>query len=168
MIFITVGTQLPFDRLMEYFAEWYERSEYKGKVIAQVGENSKFQNSKFEIVESLTSDQYYRWFTQADGIVSHAGMGSILSCLEYGKRGVFLPRKYALAEHRNDHQLDTANAFKEEYATLTFCSDKLAFFDAMDSLMENVGTEVLLAEPQVQSELGQNIAKYLGLKGKLS
>jgi UDP-N-acetylglucosamine transferase subunit ALG13 len=43
--------------------------------------------------------------------VAHAGMGSILTALEIGKPLVIMPRRAALGEHRNDHQLATAQRF---------------------------------------------------------
>ena len=49
----------------------------------------------------------------ADAIVAHAGMGTILSALELGKPLLVMPRVAALGEHRNDHQLATAKRFAE-------------------------------------------------------
>ena len=44
-------------------------------------------------------------------IVAHAGMGTILTALELGKPLLIMPRRAALGEHRNDHQLATAERF---------------------------------------------------------
>jgi len=167
MIFITVGTQLPFDRLLEYFEEWRTDVGYSGKVVAQIGEDSHFNSPSIEIFKTLSSEQYYHWFCQAEGIVSHTGMGSILSCLDHDKRGVFLPRQYALGEHRNDHQLDTAQAFSGKYPTLEFCADKAAFFSALNKLIDRRDPQVALVDQESSSELGDNIATYLGIKGAL-
>lgn len=167
MIFITVGTQLPFDRLLEYFEEWRTDVGYSGKVVAQIGEDSHFSSPSIEIFKTLSSEQYYHWFCQAEGIVSHTGMGSILSCLDHDKRGVFLPRQYALGEHRNDHQLDTAQAFSGKYPTLEFCADKAAFFSALNKLIDRRDPQVALVDQESSSELGDNIATYLGIKGAL-
>lgn len=41
-------------------------------------------------------------------MVAHAGIGTILSAKRLGKPLVILPRRHALGEHRNDHQLATA------------------------------------------------------------
>lgn len=168
MIFITVGTQLPFDRLLETFAEWRDTSSYTGEVVAQVGEGSQFTHPDMTIFKTLSSDEYYYWFCQAQGIVSHAGMGSILSCLDHGKRGVFLPRQYVLAEHRNDHQLDTAKAFTGQYPTLAFCSDKQAFFNALDELIKPDAKFQPLGQQRQNNALGHHIAEHLGLKGRKS
>lgn len=166
MIFITVGTQLPFDRLLETFVEWFDISGYAGEVVAQVGEESQFTHPDMKVFKTLSSDEYYQWFCQAQGVVSHAGMGGILSCLDHGKRGVFLPRQYALAEHRNDHQLDTAKAFAGQYPTLAFCLDKQAFFSALDALVSS-NTARQTPGPQSQNHaLGQHIVEHLGLKSR--
>jgi UDP-N-acetylglucosamine transferase subunit ALG13 len=50
----------------------------------------------------------------ADAIVAHAGMGTILTALELGTPIVVMPRRAALGEHRNDHQLATARRFAEQ------------------------------------------------------
>ena len=47
----------------------------------------------------------------ADAVVAHAGIGTILGALELGKPTVVMPRRAALGEHRNDHQLATARRF---------------------------------------------------------
>ncbi|MFC7367399.1 glycosyltransferase [Vreelandella zhaodongensis] len=167
MIFITVGTQLPFDRLLEYFDEWRNQVGYAGKVVAQVGEGSQFSSPTIEMFETLSSEEYYQWFCQADGVVSHAGMGSILSCLDHRKRGVFLPRQHALGEHRNDHQRDTAEAFEGKYPSLVFCTEKEAFFNALTSLVDASQSPVDSTSVETNNELGSNIATYLGLKGAL-
>ena len=46
-------------------------------------------------------------------IVAHAGMGTILTALEIGKPLLVMPRRAALGEHRNDHQLATARRFAD-------------------------------------------------------
>ena len=46
-------------------------------------------------------------------IISHAGMGTIFSALQKDKPIIVFPRVVALGEHRNEHQVATANKFKE-------------------------------------------------------
>ena len=47
-------------------------------------------------------------------MISHAGMGSIITALELGKRIIVMPRRANLGEHRNDHQLATAKRLSEQ------------------------------------------------------
>lgn len=108
MIFVTVGTQLPFDRLIDTVDNWCSQSSVK--VFAQIGPSSKsYQNVTHKpFLEPIEFDQY---FNDADLIIAHAGMGSILTALTYGKPLIIMPRKASLGEHRNDHQIGTARQF---------------------------------------------------------
>jgi len=49
----------------------------------------------------------------ADAVVSHAGMGTILTSLELAKSLLVMPRRADLGEHRSDHQLRTAERFAD-------------------------------------------------------
>jgi UDP-N-acetylglucosamine transferase subunit ALG13 len=57
---------------------------------------------------SLAPADYARAVAACDLVVAHAGMGSVITAGEHGKPVVLLPRRAALGEHNNDHQLDTA------------------------------------------------------------
>jgi UDP-N-acetylglucosamine transferase subunit ALG13 len=106
MIFATVGTQLPFDRLLSALDNW-AASHPEVSVKAQTGRtDQKFAH--MECAESLGQTDFTTAFETARVIVAHAGMGSILSASELGKPILLMPRRAAMGEHRNDHQLDTA------------------------------------------------------------
>lgn len=49
-----------------------------------------------------------RLFETCRVVVSHAGMGSVITARRLGKPIVVVPRRSALLEHRNDHQVATA------------------------------------------------------------
>ncbi|HUQ96914.1 MAG TPA: glycosyltransferase, partial [Chitinophagaceae bacterium] len=53
------------------------------------------------------------YFNKASLIVSHAGMGNIISALEREKPILVLPRLAQYGEHRNDHQMATAKVFEK-------------------------------------------------------
>lgn len=110
MIFLTVGTQLPFDRLVTIVDEWASSSGVS--VFAQVGPTKKVFNN-IEWRDFIDPDEFDKYFESASLVVAHAGMGSILSALSYGKPIVVFPRVAAFGEHRNDHQLATARRFAE-------------------------------------------------------
>ena len=53
-------------------------------------------------------------------MISHAGMGSIISARDVQIPIIIFPRLAAMGEHRNDHQLDTVKQFANRpgiYAT---------------------------------------------------
>lgn len=109
MIFVTVGEQLPFDRLIRTMDEW---AAFSGKeVFAQTG-LSKWRPTCIPYKEFLEPHEYKKRFREASLIVAHAGMGTIISALEMGKPILVMPRQKVLGEHRNDHQLATAQRFQ--------------------------------------------------------
>ena len=109
MIFVTVGTQLPFERLIKSVDELAaEHSEIQFE--AQVGE-TKYAPKHMLSMKGLTPQQYQEKFNSADLVVSHVGMGTIISGLMSGKPMILMPRLARLGEHRNDHQLATAKKF---------------------------------------------------------
>lgn len=109
MIFLTMGTQEPFDRLVRAMDDWYGRAERTHVLFGQIADqrDGGYVPRNFEWVSRLSPADYAVRFAQADLIVSHAGMGSILTALHHGKPIVVMPRQAKLREHRNDHQLAT-------------------------------------------------------------
>ncbi|MCP9481134.1 glycosyltransferase family 28 protein [Shimia sp. CNT1-13L.2] len=106
MIFVTVGTQLPFDRLLGAVDVWAEVHPGR-RIVAQSGE-SGFVSDRLDIVARLERKDFRQLAQEAAVIVSHAGMGTILTALELCKPVIILPRRADLGEHRNDHQHATA------------------------------------------------------------
>lgn len=105
MIFVTVGTQLPFPRLIDAMNAL--APELGEEIVAQTGpEPGDWPN--LTLHDSLTPDQFEDLFRSARLIVGHAGIGTILSAKRFGKPLLVVPRRYAMGEHRNDHQMATA------------------------------------------------------------
>jgi exopolysaccharide biosynthesis glucuronosyltransferase PssE len=111
VIFVAVGTQLPFDRLVRTVDEWAGRTG-RADVVAQVGP-AEYTPHHIRYASFMPPVEFSQHMAEADLIISHAGMGTILSALGLGKPILVLPRQAKLNEHRNDHQLATARRFKE-------------------------------------------------------
>ena len=109
MIFITVGHQMPFDRLVRAVDAWAEQAG-RGDCFAQVGEGG-FAPRRFPSVQFLTPPEFRDYMGKASAIIAHAGTGTILSALQLGKPILVLPRRSDLGETRNDHQVATARHF---------------------------------------------------------
>ncbi len=105
MIFVTVGTQLPFNRLLRAVDAWAARNPGV-PVHAQTGCSSAILGH-VSCSPFLTKPEMDAAFARARVIVGHAGMGTILTAAELGKPVIVLPRAAALGEHRNDHQAAT-------------------------------------------------------------
>ncbi len=109
MIFVTVGSQEPFDRLIRAVDEW-ALLRARSDVFAQIA-SSTFHPEHIDFTQFLEPAQFNRVMQEAQVIVAHAGMGSIISALEMGKPIVVMPRRASFRETRNDHQVATAERF---------------------------------------------------------
>lgn len=110
MIFVTVGTQLPFPRMIGAVVDWAKARGRKDFFIQHAGYSGDLAGlPNADFIDAATSA---RRLAEADVVVAHAGMGTILSCLELGKPCIIVPRIAALGEHRNEHQTATARRFE--------------------------------------------------------
>ena len=112
MILVAVGTQFPFDRLVETVDRWAATSG-TSDVVAQIGPSSYVPNA-IQAHAFLPPKEFQALLEQADLVIAHCGMGSILSALSHGKPIVVMPRSAAKGEHRNDHQYATAQRFSDQ------------------------------------------------------
>lgn len=127
MIFVAVGTQFAFDRLIRYVDEWAIQHNVTG--IAQIA-GGEYLPQHLQWERFMTTAVFNQHLQAADLIISHAGMGNIITALESRKPIIVMNRQHALGEHRNDHQLDglawmsqlpgvyTASTQEELYALL--------------------------------------------------
>jgi UDP-N-acetylglucosamine transferase subunit ALG13 len=104
MILVSVGaSDWPFDRLLEPF----DALDLDEDVVAQCGVSSIRPRgatcSDFMPFETLSDH-----IRHARVVVTHGGMGSVLTALAHGKRPVVLPRLRRFGEAIDDHQVDSA------------------------------------------------------------
>lgn len=109
MIFLTVGTQLPFDRLVSAMDHWAGINS-DVEIVAQT-KGGSYIAKNFRCEDKIDSVLFRELLSRSEIVVSHAGMGTIISCLELAIPIIIVPRRAALGEHRNDHQLSTAREF---------------------------------------------------------
>jgi exopolysaccharide biosynthesis glucuronosyltransferase PssE len=112
VIFLTVGTQFPFDRLVRAVDEAVGDGRRAERVFAQTGASS-YRPKHFDAVPSLEKTLFDQRFNEADCIISHAGMGTITMALDTGKPLLVMPRLRRYGEVVNDHQLAIARKFEE-------------------------------------------------------
>ena len=124
MIFVTVGTQLPFDRMIRAVDGWAAAGTDR-KVFAQIGP-TELRPANIDAQAFMSPSECRELIQAADVVVAHAGMGTILAALELGTPVLIMPRQAALGEHRNDHQLATARWFaKDHNVTVAFDAAEL-------------------------------------------
>lgn len=113
MIFLTIGTHEPFDRLVRCVDDWCGARGSDVTVFGQITDRADYKPQHFQAVASLSPEDYSKQFEAAEFIVSHAGMGSIITALSKQKPIIVLPRRGHLQETRNDHQFATVQHFKD-------------------------------------------------------
>ena len=136
MIFVTVGSQLPFDRLVGAVDQWAE-AHPETELFGQVGDTSSPPKS-FESVSTMSPDDYQRRLAVADLIVGHAGMGTIIAALELGKPILMLPRLGSLKESRNDNQVGTARHFRS-FALFEVVESESEVGERLSSMLADLG-----------------------------
>lgn len=107
MIFVTVGSMLPFDRLIAEMDRW-SAAHSAMRVFAQIGSGA-FEPKQMRWERMVPPQAFEDHVREADLIVAHAGMGSVITAAEFGKPIVLVPRYAAQREHTTDHQVHTAD-----------------------------------------------------------
>ena len=114
MIFLTTGSELPFNRLVRAIDEWCD-TRGRSDVFGQIGGlgADDYRPTNFEWQSFLEPEAYKEKFGAARLVVAHAGMGSIISALTDGKPILIMPRRVRFRETRNDHQVATLERFTD-------------------------------------------------------
>jgi UDP-N-acetylglucosamine transferase subunit ALG13 len=112
VIFVTVGSADPFDRLIRAVDQW-AASRRRSDIFAQIGK-SRYEPQHIEAVRFLSPSEFRERVRTARLVVSHAGMGSIITAMEIGTPIIIMPKWARLGEHRNDHQVATARHFGQK------------------------------------------------------
>jgi len=112
MIFLTVGTQFPFDRLVKAVDYAVESGHIAEQIYAQIGK-SLYRPHNFWSISSLKKPLFDKYIREASCIISHAGMGTIAMVLSINKPLLVMPRQKKYGEVVNDHQLTIAKKFEE-------------------------------------------------------
>ena len=105
-VFVSVGSMMPFDRLVQAMDEWAAANP-DVPVEIQIG-RGRYEPRHARFVRLMPVDQYRQRVAGARLFVAHAGMGSIISAIEAGKPLLMLARLQARGEHNTDHQVATA------------------------------------------------------------
>jgi UDP-N-acetylglucosamine transferase subunit ALG13 len=109
VIFVTVGSMLPFDRLVESMDMWAAANPTV-EVFAQIGDGS-FVPRACRWQRMIIPAEFDARCREAEVVVAHAGMGTILAALQSRRPLVIVPRRAELREHTTDHQIATAERF---------------------------------------------------------
>ena len=111
MILVTLGTQdKSFERLLKAIDKEIEKGNIKDKVLVQAG-YTKYKSKNMEIFKTVSNDRLEELMEEASLIITHGGVGSILTALKHHKKVIATPRLSKYNEHTNDHQKQIIEEF---------------------------------------------------------
>jgi UDP-N-acetylglucosamine transferase subunit ALG13 len=156
MIVVTVGTnEAAFDRLVRA-VEMLPGGE---EILVQYGSSSERPANATHCYEFLLFDELVAEMRRARVVVTHAGIGSIMSALSCGKRPLVVPRLARYGEAVDDHQLPVARRL-EDAGLVTVVEDPSDLPAAVARAGESVDVE-LGADERLVGELRDFVSETL-------
>ena len=110
MIFVTVGNDFRhFNRLIKKMDEIAHL--IPSEIVIQRG-YSGYRPKNIKHFDFVSMDKAIEYIQNSQLVVSHAGIGTIFLCREYGIPIVIIPKRKKYGEHMNDHQLEIAKTLE--------------------------------------------------------
>lgn len=135
MILVLLGTQnKPFNRLLKAISKQIKNGNIKDKVIAQTGFTT-YSGSDIETFDYKPKEELQELMNKAKVIITHGGVGTIIECINMGKKIIVAPRLKKYKEHTNDHQLQITKEFYEKGYVLPLYNTK-----DLSKVMEEIKT----------------------------
>ena len=114
MILVLLGTQNnSFHRLLEEAEKNIDDGTIKDEVIVQAG-YTKYKSRKMRVIGLMSKKQLDEFQDEADLIITHGGVGSIITSLKKDKKVIAVPRMHEYGEHVNNHQIDIVKNFDQD------------------------------------------------------
>ncbi len=114
MILVLLGTQNnSFHRLLEEIDKNIENGNITDKVIVQAG-FTKYESDNMQIFDMIPQEELENLVKEADIIITHGGVGSIMVGIKNNKKIIAVPRLKEYGEHVNNHQLELIETFKKQ------------------------------------------------------
>jgi len=160
MILVTLGTQdKEFPRLIQAVERQIELGNIKDEVVVQAG-STKYYSNKMKIVDYIPIKEFSSLLEQADIIITHAGVGSIIEGLKNNKKVIVVARKKEYGEHVNNHQEQILENFGEQgYIIPVYNLEQLD--KALDQVEEFKPKEFTGNNFKFLSQMEQEIEKLL-------
>ncbi|MCK4492792.1 MAG: hypothetical protein KAU26_01950 [Methylococcales bacterium] len=150
MIFVTVGSQLPFERLIKALDLWaYEHKNQP--IFAQIGD-SNYLPKNITFCQSMSPIDYEKHLKKATLIISHVGTGVIINALEHGKPLLLMPRLVDKKEIRNNHQLTSVEYFST-FPSIMIADDEKALLPLLTQHLNDNSLKDSPAKPTISDDL---------------
>lgn len=114
MILVLLGTQHnEFTRLLQEIEDCIDHGLIKERVVVQAG-STKYKTDKMKLFDMISKEVLANLMDEANVIITHGGVGSIIMALKKNKKVIAVPRLHQFNEHVNDHQRQIINVFNEK------------------------------------------------------
>ena len=115
MILVLLGTQNnSFYRLLEEIEKNVENGNIQEEVVVQAG-YTKFEpqtrKQQIKIFSTIAKTELDKLIEKSSLVISHGGVGSMVTANQKGKKVIAVPRRKKYHEHVNDHQVETIEIF---------------------------------------------------------
>ena len=150
LILVTLGThEQRFERVLDMVEPLAQDEE----VIVQHGHTPpRPGRAGIRWFDFVDHDELGRLTKTASAVICHAGVGSIMTVLAAGKTPVVIPRRRALGEHVDDHQLQIAKELAAQGLVV-------ACFEARDLRSALVTARSRKRRLQSHGRLGEAVAR---------
>lgn len=114
MIFVVLGTQkFQCNRLLKEIDRLVETGVITETVFAQKG-NSDYVPKHYECTDFLVKEEFEAYVKESSLMITHSGVGTILSAVKNRKPVIVYPRLKKYKEHVDNHQLEIATDFSRK------------------------------------------------------
>ena len=114
MILVLLGTQNnQFTRLLQEIEKCIDNGTINQRVVVQAG-FTKFKSTKMNIFDLKSREVVENLADEAEFIITHGGVGSILMAIKKNKKVIAVPRLSEFNEHVNDHQRQIVEIFNDK------------------------------------------------------
>lgn len=111
MILVTLGTQdKSFERLLKAIDDKINEGKIKDRIVVQAG-MTRYQSKNMEIYDFVAYDKFDELIDSCDILITHGGVGSIITGLKHNKKVIAAARLKEYKEHTNNHQLQIIENF---------------------------------------------------------
>jgi UDP-N-acetylglucosamine transferase subunit ALG13 len=118
VILVSLGThERQFLRLAKEIEKLIAEGKINEEVIVQTG-YTKYQIKGARCYDFIEFEKMQEYLSDCRILVTHSGVGSIMSGLEHGKPVVAVPRRQQLNEHSDDHQMQITQKMAEKGAII--------------------------------------------------
>jgi UDP-N-acetylglucosamine transferase subunit ALG13 len=82
-------------------------------MIMQIGNGNYFPKN-VDYFKFIEENEYIKYIKKCNLVISHAGIGSIITALTYNKPLIIIPRRKKFGEHIDDHQIEIAKNLEND------------------------------------------------------